>query len=71
MSADSPSPLKITDSDLKIQESGGTILFDRAAGMIVETKDKRQISGTLKCEVNGNELPGKLDLTFETSSNRS
>lgn len=71
MSADSPSPLKITDSDLKIQEAAGTILFDRTAGMVVETKDKKQISGSLKCEVNGMELPGKLDLTFETSSNRS
>jgi hypothetical protein len=71
MSGDSPGPLKIVDSDLKVAESSGTILFDRAAGMIVDSKDKKHISGSLKCEVNGMELPGKLDLTFETTTNRS
>jgi hypothetical protein len=70
MSADSPSPLKIVDSDLKVVESSGTILFDRAAGMIVDSKDKKHITGSLKSEINGMELPGKLDLTFETTTNR-
>lgn len=70
MDPTSPSPLKIVDSELTV-ESDGTILFDRAAGSIVETKDKKHISGTLKCEVNGTEIPGsKLDLVFETSTNR-
>ena len=71
MGADSPSPLKIVDSDLKVAESSGTILFDRAAGLIVDSKDKKHISGSLKCDINGMELPGKLDLTFETTMNRS
>ena len=67
----SPSPLKIVDSELKVDESGGTILFDRAAGLIVDSKDKKHITGSLKCEINGNAVPGNLDLTFETSANRS
>jgi hypothetical protein len=71
MDQDSPSPLKIVDSELKVTESSGTILFDREAGMIVDSKDKKRVAGTLKCEVNGNELPGKLDLVFETTANRS
>jgi hypothetical protein len=70
MSADSPSPLKIVDSDLQVAESSGTILFDRAAGMIVDSKDKKHIAGSLKIQVNGMDLPGKLDLTFETTMNR-
>ncbi|MBC8353552.1 MAG: hypothetical protein H8E66_16255 [Planctomycetes bacterium] len=71
MSADSPSPLKIVDSDLKIADSSGEVLFDRASGMIVDSKDKKHVTGSLKCEINGTEIPGKLDLTFETTVNRS
>jgi len=71
MGADSPSPLKIVDSDLKVTESNGTILFDRIAGMVVDSKDKKHIAGSLKCEAGGKELSGKLDLIFETTSNRS
>lgn len=70
MSAYSPSPLKIIDSDLKVAESGGTVLFDRASGMIIDSKDKKHVTGSLKCEINGNEVPGKLDLTFEATVNR-
>lgn len=71
MDGDSPSPLKIVDSELKIDESVGTILFDREAGMVVDRKDKTRIVGSLKCDVNGNELPGKLDLTLILEANRS
>ncbi len=71
MGADSPSPLKIVGSDLKIIESSGTILFDRDAGIVIDSKDKKHIAGSLQCELNGAALPGKLDLTFETTSNRS
>jgi len=66
----SPSPLKIVDSELQIEEAAGTILFDRAAGMIVGSNDKKHIVGSLKCDANGNELPGKLDLTLTKTSNR-
>src|SRR5262249_47256623 len=36
MDADAPSPLKVTQSDLKVESSDGTILFDREEGCIVE-----------------------------------
>ncbi|MCA9147131.1 MAG: hypothetical protein H6823_18965 [Planctomycetaceae bacterium] len=71
MAGESPSPLKIVDSQLKVTDSGGTLLFDRAAGMVIDRKDIKHISGSLKCEINGMELPGKLELTFEATMNRS
>jgi len=71
MKADSPSPLKIVDSDLKVEDSTGTILFDRAAGMFVDAMDKKHVVGSIKCDINGQELPGKLDLSFETTTNQS
>jgi hypothetical protein len=62
------SPLKVTKSDLKVESSAGTILFDREAGCIVESKDKTQIKGSMTFSVNGMELPGELDLTTENNS---
>jgi hypothetical protein len=62
------SPLKIKSSDLKVTSSEGTILFDRKLGAAVETVSKLRIQGELKAEINGMELPGKLDLTIEAKT---
>lgn len=68
MDQNANSPLKITDSELKITKSEGTIYFDRAKGAVVEATSKVRIEGTLKASVNGMELPGKLDLTIESKT---
>jgi hypothetical protein len=47
MDPDSPSPLKVTKSDLKIDSSDGTILFDREQGCIVEAHGKTRIKGSM------------------------
>lgn len=65
---DSPSPLKVTKSDLKIAFSTGTILFDRKKGKIVSESGKVHIKGDMTFSINGMELPGKLDLTIETKT---
>lgn len=63
---DSKLPLKVTKSDLKPTESAETILFDRAAGQVQSTKGKLRIQGDLDFTINGQALPGKLDLTIES-----
>ena len=44
--AKTPSPLKVTKSDLKVESSEGTILFDREAGCLVESRDQIKSRGT-------------------------
>jgi hypothetical protein len=65
MDPDAPNPLKVTKSDLKIESSSGTILFDREAGCVVESTEKSQIKGSMSFSINGQDLPGELDLTIE------
>ncbi len=65
MDADTPSPLKVTKSDLKIESSGETMLFDREAGCVVESQGKTQIKGSMTFSINGMEIPGELDLTID------
>ena len=60
-------PSKVTKSDLKVDSSDGMILFDREAGRVVESRDKVHVKGTLTVSVNGQELPGEVDLTIETN----
>ncbi|MBM3969011.1 MAG: hypothetical protein FJ302_03970 [Planctomycetes bacterium] len=63
-------PLKVTKSDLKPTESAETILFDRAAGQVHSTKGKLRVQGDLNFTINGQALPGKLDLTIESEAVR-
>lgn len=68
MAADSPSPLKLVNSDLKIESSEGTILFDRKLGRIHERKQAIRIKGDLTFKVGEMELPSKLELTLDTAT---
>lgn len=60
-------PVKITGSDLKVESSSGKILFDNKRGMRVQTELKFHLVGALTLDVNGMELPGKIDLSIATS----
>jgi Family of unknown function (DUF6263) len=64
---DIQAPAKVTKSDLKVASSTETILFDREAGRVVESNDKLHIKGTMTLSVQGQDLPGELDLTIETN----
>lgn len=66
MDAEAQSPLKVTQSDLKIESSDGTILFDREAGCAVEARSKTRIKGSMTFSVNDMVIPGELDLTLES-----
>ena len=45
------SPLKVTKSDLKVESSEGTILFDREAGCVVEARGKFHIKGSMTYKI--------------------
>jgi hypothetical protein len=66
MDPDTPSPLKVTKSDLKVESSDETILFDREAGCVVESQGKIRIKGPMTFSAGGQEIPGELDLTLQT-----
>lgn len=64
MDPNSKSPLKILESSLKPTEGAGEILFDAQVGELHKLESKMRIQGTLKAEANGQQFPGKLDLTL-------
>ncbi len=68
MDPDADSPLKPLKSDLKVDSSDGTLLFDREAGSVVERKGKTRITGDITFTANGQELPSQLDLTIDSAT---
>ena len=68
---DSPAPLRISESDLKVAGSEGMILFDREAGHVVEHKDKVHIIGEITFVTAGQKVPGKLVLKMENTITRN
>jgi hypothetical protein len=64
MDPNTPSPLKVTNSDLKVADSDVEILFDAKLGQATQNHSKLHITGPMTFSVNGMELPGKLDLTI-------
>jgi hypothetical protein len=65
MAPNSPSPLKLKDSDLKVISGDGLILFDREAGRVVVAKEKTQIKGPMTFQSGGQEIPAELDWTLD------
>jgi hypothetical protein len=63
--ANANTPVKITGSDLKVESSSGKILFDNKRGLVTQTELKFRLVGELKLDINGMELPGKLDLSID------
>ena len=70
MDPDAKSPLKAVKSDLKIESSKGEMLFDRELGAVIERHDVNRIKGTIDFKANDQDVPGKLDLTYETGMTR-
>jgi hypothetical protein len=63
--ANANTPAKITGSDLKVESSSGKILFDNKRGLVTQSELKFRLVGELKLDINGMELPGKLDLSID------
>lgn len=62
------SPARVTNANLKVESTDGQILFDRAAGRDVESKQSTRMVGPLTLSVMGQEIEVQLDLTVESSS---
>jgi hypothetical protein len=68
LAADSSLPFTLKSSELKASDSKGKLLFDRQAGTIVSGTATLQIKGDLTFVINNNDLPSKLDLKIETTT---
>jgi hypothetical protein len=68
MDPDAASPLKVTKSDLKIDSSEDTMYFDREEGRMVDSSGKTRIKGSMTFSIQGQELPGELDLTLQNTT---
>ena len=68
MDPNAQSPVKVSKSDLKIESSDGTILFDREDGVPVESHGVTRITGDLTLVAGEKELPTKLDLTLDIAT---
>jgi hypothetical protein len=64
----SPLPLKATKSDLKVESSEGTILFDREAGCLVESRVRFKVKGNITFSGEGSDTSGPIDLTVQSST---
>lgn len=65
---ETPSPAKIVDSDLKVKDWKGEILFDRELGDAILDESKGQITGTMSISIAGQNLEAKLDLKMSNST---
>lgn len=68
MDPNAESPAKVTKSDLKVESSDGTILFDREAGAAVEHAETYRITGDMTLVIAGKDYPSKLDLTIGSTT---
>ena len=67
--ADNPNaPLKVLNSDLKIESSTGMMYFDREKGEMVEIMSNIRITGPMTFSINNQQVPGKLDLTLDSQT---
>ncbi len=65
---DAKTPLKVVKSELKVESSSGTILFDREAGQLFDAKGKTRVKGSMTFSAGGMELPGELDLRLDSNT---
>jgi hypothetical protein len=61
-------PLKVVKSDLKVQSSEGTILFDSEQGHIASSSQKIRFKGNMTFSGAGVDQTGEFDLTFDLNT---
>jgi hypothetical protein len=61
-------PLTVTKSDLKVDSSEGTLLFDREAGNVVKNEVNAAISGSMTLSFAGQAVPADLKLSLSRST---
>lgn len=63
----SPLPVRSVRSDLKVESCTGSLLLDRATGVLTDSTMALRIKGNLTLSINGMELPSVLDLSIDLS----
>ena len=61
-------PVKVIKSDLKVESSEGTILFDREEGHVVSASDKIRIKGNMTYSAAGVDQTGAFDLNVDSNT---
>ena len=61
-------PVKVVKSELRVESSEGSMLFDRENGHVISASDKIRIKGEMTYSGAGVEQSGPFDLTFDTST---
>jgi hypothetical protein len=66
--ADAKSPLKVQKSDLKVDSSEGTLLFDREQGQMVSASERHRFKGNVTFLGAGLDQSCQLELTIDVNS---
>ena len=66
--AGAAAPLKVTKSDLKVESSEGTILFDREAGVLVESREQTRVKGTMTSSGGGTDTSSQTHLNLQNNT---
>jgi Family of unknown function (DUF6263) len=61
-------PVKVVKSDLKVESSEGTILFDREEGHVVSSSDRIRIKGNMTYSGGGVDQAAPFDLNFDANT---
>jgi hypothetical protein len=61
-------PLKVTKSNLKVESSEGTILFDREAGLLVESREQTRVKGTMTFSGGGTDTSSQTQLNLQANT---
>ncbi|MCA9078796.1 MAG: hypothetical protein KDA93_27480 [Planctomycetaceae bacterium] len=70
--ADNPAlPAKVSESELKVESSEGTLWYDPEQKLYVDTDQTFRVKGSITLTINGMDLPGELDLTMKAKSKSS
>ena len=64
----SQAPTKVTKSDLKVDSSDGTILFDREAGGLVESREQTKVNGTMTFSGGGTDTSSPTQLNVQSNT---
>ena len=65
---ESKTPLKVVKSDLKVDSSDITLLFDREDGRVVNSRSRVRLKGEMTFSGGGMDLPGAIDLTLQKNT---
>jgi len=62
---DEDAPVKVKESDLKVESSKHTFLFDRKLGRVVDEQGELRVKGSIKVSVMGMDIDGTFDLKVD------